>query len=172
MSVWLMNANLPSLFHLRTGALISCLIMLLFVHRHMGNVQASEHLDSEKTQMWLPNGLILHWCRHRLRKNFHTNRLIHTEHMPLLALLARHHARSTVSVGWQCRIINYTTHTSCCSVPNENFTPEYSLQVSRRYPLAASSHLSHTQDKTLLLLPPLVKLQINNSLFKHVWLKF
>lgn len=45
MPVWVMNANPPSLFHLRIGALISCLIMLMFVHQHMGNMQASEHFD-------------------------------------------------------------------------------------------------------------------------------
>lgn len=51
MSVQVMNANLPSLFHLRTRALISCLIMLMFVHQHLGNMQASEHFDLAKIQL-------------------------------------------------------------------------------------------------------------------------
>lgn len=92
MPVWVMNANPPSLFHLRIGAFISYLIMLVFVHWQMGNTQAREHFDLVKIQLWPPNGLILHWCGRR--SSFHTDRFIHIEHVPLPALLTRNTARS------------------------------------------------------------------------------
>lgn len=34
--------------------------MLDYADVSLGNVQASEHLDSAKIQLWLLNGLILH----------------------------------------------------------------------------------------------------------------
>lgn len=51
MPLWVMNANLPSLFHLRIGGLISCLTMPVFFRQHMGNKQASKHFDLAKIQL-------------------------------------------------------------------------------------------------------------------------
>lgn len=51
-----MNAKQPSFFHLRIGALLSCFIMLIGVHQHRVNMQASEHFDLAKIQLRRPKG--------------------------------------------------------------------------------------------------------------------
>lgn len=51
-----MNAEQPSFFHLRIGAVISCFIMQIGVHQHRANVQASEHFDLAKIQLQRPKG--------------------------------------------------------------------------------------------------------------------